>query len=183
MRGEQFEDAVSPVIGILLMLVVTIIIAAVVSGFAGGLTSGTDKIPKASISGAYSQSGYMEISHNGGDSLATRNLRLAVRLSNEFGDVDYMNWDVNKTIITNTSTAALGSGNAWVKSSGSTGVGVWRPGETMFIPHAGLPYIQTTSVSAIYLLNQTPNIGKTFWIELYDVGGKMITKTQAKINA
>ena len=31
------ENAVSPVVGVMLMLVVTIIIAAVVSGFAGGL--------------------------------------------------------------------------------------------------------------------------------------------------
>lgn len=31
------EEAISPVIGIMLMLVVTVIIAAVVSGFAGGL--------------------------------------------------------------------------------------------------------------------------------------------------
>lgn len=45
-----FEDAVSPVIGILLMLVVTIIIAAVVSGFAGGLTGGQDKAPTSMIS-------------------------------------------------------------------------------------------------------------------------------------
>ena len=35
------EDAVSPVVGVMLMLVVTIIIAAVVSGFAGGLAGGT----------------------------------------------------------------------------------------------------------------------------------------------
>jgi FlaG/FlaF family flagellin (archaellin) len=34
---EGKEDAVSPVVGVMLMLVVTIIIAAVVSGFAGGL--------------------------------------------------------------------------------------------------------------------------------------------------
>ncbi|ABD40068.1 hypothetical protein Mhun_0297 [Methanospirillum hungatei JF-1] len=44
-----FEDAVSPVIGVLLMLVVTIIIAAVVSGFAGGLAGDTQKVPQASI--------------------------------------------------------------------------------------------------------------------------------------
>ncbi len=43
------ENAVSPVIGILLMLVVTIIIAAVVSGFAGGLAGDTSKAPQASI--------------------------------------------------------------------------------------------------------------------------------------
>ncbi|WP_319578817.1 type IV pilin N-terminal domain-containing protein [uncultured Methanospirillum sp.] len=43
------EQAVSPVIGILLMLVVTIIIAAVVSGFAGGLVGNQQKTPQASI--------------------------------------------------------------------------------------------------------------------------------------
>jgi flagellin-like protein len=40
------ENAVSPVIGILLMLVVTIIIAAVVSGFAGGLAVIPVKAPQ-----------------------------------------------------------------------------------------------------------------------------------------
>ena len=38
-RGTAREHAVSPVVGVMLMLVVTIIIAAVVSAFAGGLSS------------------------------------------------------------------------------------------------------------------------------------------------
>ncbi|MDI9633023.1 MAG: type IV pilin N-terminal domain-containing protein [Methanolinea sp.] len=42
-------DAVSPVVGVMLMLVVTIIIAAVVSGFAGGLAGESRKAPQASI--------------------------------------------------------------------------------------------------------------------------------------
>jgi len=37
------EDAVSPVVGVMLMLVVTIIIAAVVSAFAGGLSGGNNQ--------------------------------------------------------------------------------------------------------------------------------------------
>ncbi len=37
------ERAVSPVVGVMLMLVVTIIIAAVVSGFAGGMIGGSNK--------------------------------------------------------------------------------------------------------------------------------------------
>ena len=36
-KTEQKDDAVSPVVGVMLMLVVTIIIAAVVAAFAGGL--------------------------------------------------------------------------------------------------------------------------------------------------
>lgn len=43
------EHAVSPVVGVLLMLVVTIIVAAIVSAFAGGLSGGADKAPQASI--------------------------------------------------------------------------------------------------------------------------------------
>jgi archaeal type IV pilus assembly protein PilA len=43
------NDAVSPVVGVMLMLVVTIIIAAVVSAYAGGLTTGQKKAPTASV--------------------------------------------------------------------------------------------------------------------------------------
>jgi len=43
------ERAVSPVVGVMLMLVVTIIIAAVVSAFAGGLSTGTKTAPVASF--------------------------------------------------------------------------------------------------------------------------------------
>jgi FlaG/FlaF family flagellin (archaellin) len=43
------QDAVSPVVGVMLMLVVTIIIAAVVSAFAGGLGGSQQKAPQASI--------------------------------------------------------------------------------------------------------------------------------------
>jgi hypothetical protein len=42
-------DAVSPVVGVMLMLVVTIIIAAVVSAFAGGLTGSQQKTPQATL--------------------------------------------------------------------------------------------------------------------------------------
>lgn len=43
------DEAVSPVVGVMLMLVVTIIIAAVVSAFAGGISSSQEKVPQASV--------------------------------------------------------------------------------------------------------------------------------------
>jgi len=46
---QMNEEAVSPVVGVMLMLVVTIIIAAVVSGFAGGLASDQSKAPQATL--------------------------------------------------------------------------------------------------------------------------------------
>lgn len=49
---KKTDDAVSPVVGIMLMLVVTIIIAAVVSTMAGGLMTSTDPAPQATFSAA-----------------------------------------------------------------------------------------------------------------------------------
>ncbi|KAF5078037.1 hypothetical protein DSECCO2_143830 [anaerobic digester metagenome] len=46
---KKRDDAVSPVIGVMLMLVVTIIIAAVVSGFAGGVMTSQEPTPSASF--------------------------------------------------------------------------------------------------------------------------------------
>ena len=43
---NTIENAVSPVVGVMLMLVVTIIIAAIVSAFAGGAVSGVSKVPQ-----------------------------------------------------------------------------------------------------------------------------------------
>ena len=51
------EDAVSPVIGVMLMLVVTIIIAAVVSGFAGGMMKSEQTAPQASFECVISNDG------------------------------------------------------------------------------------------------------------------------------
>jgi FlaG/FlaF family flagellin (archaellin) len=56
---KNADSAVSPVVGVMLMLVVTIIIAAVVSAFAGGLGSTQQKAPTASMEFRIS---------NGGDS-------------------------------------------------------------------------------------------------------------------
>lgn len=46
-RTEKKDSAVSPVVGVMLMLVVTIIIAAVVASFAGGLVTSTEPAPTA----------------------------------------------------------------------------------------------------------------------------------------
>lgn len=48
-KKEQKESAVSPVIGVMLMLVITIVVAGVVSVIAGGLTEGVNESPTAVI--------------------------------------------------------------------------------------------------------------------------------------
>ena len=87
MRKEQKEDAVSPVIGVMLMLVVTVIIAAVVSVFATGLF--TEQDPSSNVviqlsnhkvaesGGSYCFSS-ITFTHRGGDVLEISNLKLAL---------------------------------------------------------------------------------------------------------
>jgi FlaG/FlaF family flagellin (archaellin) len=53
---KENDSAVSPVVGVMLMLVVTIIIAAVVSGFAGGLFASQSPAPTVSAATEYSLS-------------------------------------------------------------------------------------------------------------------------------
>ena len=86
MTAKKSDDAVSPVIGIMLMLVVTVIIAAVVAAFATGMVgAGTEPAPNAKLNvEIYSKYGEsfgtfptMHISHVSGDPLATKDLMLA----------------------------------------------------------------------------------------------------------
>jgi archaeal type IV pilus assembly protein PilA len=74
-------DAVSPVVGVMLMLVVTIIIAAVVSGFAGGIGGTSQAAPSVSLDISVSaattaMSKYVVIENLGGESLDTKDLRI-----------------------------------------------------------------------------------------------------------
>ena len=60
------EEAVSPVIGVMLMIVVTVIIAAVVSAFAGGYSDDDRKAPTAVISCKATGDGLL-FTHESGD--------------------------------------------------------------------------------------------------------------------
>jgi len=86
------DDAVSPVVGVMLMLVVTIIIAAVVSGFAGGLASGTQKAPQVTLSANAHYNSYILIEHLGGDPIATDSI--TVRTFIPMGLYKDMNFEI-----------------------------------------------------------------------------------------
>ena len=99
-RTKQNESAVSPVVGVMLMLVVTIIIAAVVSAFAGGLTGTQQKAPNAvlnvkiqTLENAGGMAGYgtgyytptLTITELSGDSLPTKDLKITTLFTNSSG--------------------------------------------------------------------------------------------------
>ena len=78
------ESAVSPVVGVMLMLVVVIIIAAMVSGFAGSLVGTNTKTPQANIQGTYSYSAdIFQMYHAGGDELPTQKIIVKIQQNDE----------------------------------------------------------------------------------------------------
>ncbi|MEN6444293.1 MAG: type IV pilin N-terminal domain-containing protein [Methanoregula sp.] len=89
------EYAVSPVVGVMLMLVVTIIIAAVVSAFSGGLAAGKEKAPQASLDCHITWGDAMytgtsgpqfTMKHLGGDPINTKDVKLVTSWANATGE-------------------------------------------------------------------------------------------------
>ncbi|WP_424019525.1 type IV pilin [Halorientalis pallida] len=79
----QDDDAVSPVIGVILMVAITVILAAVIASFVLGLGGSQQSTPQASFSWEYNNvtgtdtgEGIVELSHDGGDSIKHTELYL-----------------------------------------------------------------------------------------------------------
>jgi len=187
------EDAVSPVVGVMLMLVIVIVIAALVSAFSGGLMQTDAKAPQASFTGHYSQATGLTLLHTGGESLETQGLKVIVRPSDELGrgQSDY------GQILVNTSTLSDVTGAYWVSPlDGTFGVMSWRPGETMYVRAQD---IVSSGISSDYppcynvklngggntcyvtSLNNQVNVGKKITVEIVQKSGKLISSTSMMI--
>jgi len=102
--NEKEQDcAISPVVGVMLMLVVTVIIAAVVSTFASGLANDEAKAPDAHIKFVgptlVPKFQGLEFEHAGGDPVDMRDLQIQLRCENtqcEFGYFDALAKDYSR---------------------------------------------------------------------------------------
>lgn len=115
------EDAVSPVVGVMLMLVVTIIIAAIVSAFAGGLAGTTAKAPQASLTakGILPDAGNQTVfTHNGGDAFDLKDVR-----------VMFQSQDTKTTL----TMADIGTNCIAFQKSGNTASTMIKPGDSFVI--------------------------------------------------
>jgi len=77
--------AVSPVIGVILMVAITVILAAVIGTFVLGLGDSVESAPQASINfdyvsdnGGSANAGEVTIRHRGGDTLETDNIEVRI---------------------------------------------------------------------------------------------------------
>ena len=99
------DDAVSPVIGVMLMLSITIIIAAVLMAFAGGMADDKPATPSVDLSAEFVKSGegiVLRLSHNGGDALNPKDIRVTAYVTTETASGEQL---IIKDII--------GDDNAW----------------------------------------------------------------------
>lgn len=195
---NQREDAVSPVVGVMLLLVVTIIIAAVVSAFGGSLMESDGKAPQASITGRYSQYNGLTMTHNDGESLKVDDIYVVIRPSDEFGrgQGEYGHKIVNLSTITDV------RGKHWINTRDATyGVLSWRPGESMYVRggndlqdskiiqyedwppcyneelQGGQPNKPDKPYCYVTSLNNQINVGKTVTLEIYQKNGKLISSS------
>ena len=162
------EDAVSPIVGVMLMLVATIIVAAIVAAFAGGLAAETDASPNIIISGTYSQTDGLVLKHLSGDSVS--GVGIYVRPDQGFSTSYYkLSWKVGE----------IAENDVWnagdIKEIAAENI---QP-ETNGAPNSGTNH---DGSSSSYGFNNQKSIGKTMIVELHK-DGRIIASTPVKIMA
>ncbi len=184
-KKNSNADGVSPVVGVMLMLVVTIIIAAVVSAFSGGLTS-TQKTPQATISAVFSQSQGMTIFHQGGDVLATADTKFLLSPSRTFGAYEHLVFEANKSVLGDYNQKKF-----WDSNKSSTMIRQFAPGDSVFVSAENLPYLEykaggdiTNYTSSSYGFGYSTAVGKTLNIQMIDTrSGKAIAQVEVPIQS
>jgi archaeal type IV pilus assembly protein PilA len=207
MTTKKIESAVSPVIGILLMIVVTVIIAAVVTGFASSLVNTNADARSAQISSEFSISNGWSITHIGGDDLPTKNILITVRNSDVWGPgaEEKTVQVVNKTNITTKRGDFDVSAKPWQAADGTVNITSFKAGDTYYVspwnctgwilqPDEAPGGWSTTYPSYTYsgskmafwaLCFRNPdNIGRSFLLDISDATtGKKIASTRVPIVA
>jgi FlaG/FlaF family flagellin (archaellin) len=191
------ECAVSPVVGVMLMLVVTIIIAAVVSAYSGGITTSQKKIPQATIKGEFSISDGLRIHHAGGDPLPLNDMVFTIWDGPTFGtDAE----EITKQTLDLKNMTDL-SGNPVIFRDGTYNITSFKAGSVLMIDADQCncdvlqPIIAPTDYDSIdgadytgdatkrfgLCIRNTENIGNQFVLSVSDKNGNLIGKTDITV--
>nr|WP_095532149.1 type IV pilin N-terminal domain-containing protein [Halodesulfurarchaeum formicicum] len=77
-RNKLDDRGVSPVIGVILMVAITVILAAVIGSFVLGIGGDIQETPQASLSMSDNGSGGITVAHQGGDTLTNSDIKVTV---------------------------------------------------------------------------------------------------------
>jgi flagellin-like protein len=112
------DDAVSPVIGVILMVAITVILAAVIGAFVLNIGGNQETAPQNQFDFQYNSTNNVSVSHGGGGTLDATQLNL--------GD----NWDTECQL---NEQAGLSAGDAVVNDSGGNPCATPGSGTTLQI--------------------------------------------------
>ena len=207
---QHTDNAVSPVVGVMLMLVVTIIIAAVVSGFSGGLVKTQTKVPQATITSTFSVTSGLAITHAGGDPIPTSGIIIQTEDGPSFGpNLEAVSINaINMSLLTNSAGTPVAYYNSATHSVDGYNVTSFNSGDTWFVnitncdPHLLQPGVvsrhgtytppnsqnptwsfssSTDSFWAMTFANPA-NIGKSFYLDVNDkASGALISRSVVTI--
>jgi FlaG/FlaF family flagellin (archaellin) len=200
MIKKNNDHGVSPVVGVMLMLVVTIIIAAVVSGFAGGMISGQKKVPQVSVQGSYSIANGMQITHAGGDPLALSDVVFIIKDGPTFGQ----GLEERTTQILNMSQMYNAKGTYLQNATdGGFYVSSFNPGDIFYMTGAnttcnilqsmlaptpwtplsdGYTYTGKKTFFFQLCIRNNDNIGKQFILEVDDKSGHVLSSNLVTVS-
>jgi len=94
------DRGVSPVIGVILMVAITVILAAVIGTFVLGLGDSLEQAPQAQLDAEYdSDETTIVINHNGGDALTEGDVTITVEDSGGDHTADPITWTDNELTV------------------------------------------------------------------------------------
>ena len=149
------DDAVSPVIGVMLMLSITIIIAAVLMAFAGGMADTKPATPSVDLSAEFVKSGegiVLRLSHNGGDALNPKDIRVTAYVTTEMSSGEQLiikdiigddnAWNAGESILLTAdktkSLLGIDNVNSAAEKSTPVEIGIYHTPSTNVIYHAAI---------------------------------------------
>ena len=148
------DDAVSPVIGVMLMLSITIIIAAVLMAFTGGMADTKPATPSVDLSAEFVKSDegiVLRLSHNGGDVLNPKDIKVTAYVTTEMSSgeqliikdlipVDDTAWNAGESITLDAektkSLLGIDNVNSAAEKSTPVEIGIYHTPSTNVIYHA-----------------------------------------------
>lgn len=165
-KNNRNEGAVSPVVGVMLMLVVTIIIAAVVSAFSGGVAQSTPKAPQISLGAEAHGSTYIFLDHKGGDTISGASIIIKTYIpSGTFKDMTHQVDLANVTY--------LPTGEALKGTYNSKTI---QPGDKLRINWSD------AFAASSYGGYMAPSVGEPVDVEIFDLAsGKQIATTRVTV--
>ena len=136
---ESISDdnrAVSPVIGVILMVAITVILAAVIGTFVLGLGDSLNQAPQAQLDASVAGnagSESLEISHNGGDGIPASEIRVVVGGTSVDGDASAVSISGSDSTLNVGETLSIAEGDAG-SPSGDTQIRlVHTPSESILL--------------------------------------------------